>query len=70
MDIQKIIKYHEEQLEYNTDMNNQFKNFDKWQKIGKYKDVYSKSVIRYRKKIKFHREALQKLKECAKCLEH
>ena len=70
MEIEDIIKYHINQLEYNQRKNKEYRNMPIWAKMDDSKTIYIPRVLKYRKAIKFHTEAIKALKELIKCLDH
>jgi len=54
----ELIEYHLKKEKYFKKLNQDIRNIDNNLKMGEYKDNYDKHVIRYRKEIEFHRQAL------------
>ena len=61
--MEDLIKYHQNQLEYNRRKNKEFRNMPIWAKVGQSKTIYVPKVVSYRQKIKFHTQAIKTLKE-------
>ena len=64
MNIQEIIGYHQNKLDFNTEKNIVLRSIDNSMKTGSYKPTYDKLVRKYRERIKFHQSAIDTLKEC------
>lgn len=56
-----VIEYHLKKEKYFIRLNNQMRSIDNNLKMGEYKENYDKAVLRYRKELKLHREAIKVL---------
>jgi len=56
-----LIEYHLNKLKHFKKLNQELRSIDNQLKIGEYKENYDKAVLRYRKEIKWHSEAIKTL---------